>query len=1553
MLAFKVFDPKVGDWLQDTQGKVVEEHLDNTILENLLPNEIFSFALVDEATTAEDLQRNHPDGHKLLFSSGSRFIFGSEDAQAAMENIFPEAPERGLNGIKDRGAYGALLIGECDNSSQIISILVVDRSGESDANAYPPRISQKNREDANETDLEIARGSITLSSANLIIFQDQLKDFSIGMTYKDSISLGKLRERAGTKIDSRSSVIQKPLSILIVDDETGENGGILPNDVARELTGDCHGRMSQALALEYGLKINPESGATDAMIQFRSVLPNFDNDPNAPGTHKIAKGTLLGQDLSDLPWQLPQWELPPDLILAKSSFKGSTKPPIGLHQKEIWLGAKSISANGKMSVSSLIPLYPGLLKDVQPQLEPKMAALAAAQNDPMSLAQLYITSNDDRQKFHAVSDHNDDNEDLTPINSRPDSPELKFIRAAVASQNTAALQTPLAVKELKKFVKNEWKSLALGQDKSIAFERSMALPDKKLTNGEICVPWLPDSEELIVYRPPVINTNGIHVLTNKLDVSLPYSDNAQYIAISDQNPIGRSIMADMALDFDGDHVAFALATDYPNLTREVKLKQEATNRYPDIVKEKKQEFDGASQETAALQMARSPVGLIANGLIATQSEISAVETLQNPHNSWVKPADRVRFASEVQQTMHQALASVSPERPFLVKRPNNLSDEGKKAFGLSSSQITTLATNIIAHSPSDDQLILRDYKLLLREVVGVASGQNQIAVDMPKSARAADAAAIMDSSKFLAHKSNIQQEKKHSDIYLNKTLTADGISPQEILAATTNQYFVENKQLQSPPSQFKELFADVQFTPIQKAQANGYQERFQAAWIEASSRLQKEQHESGVSMQLQTADGKSIEVTNLHRGESEVKYTPERITKVIIEPKPASGKNNYHTFQVLDARGKRIGDLCELSAKELGITKAATSFDVGEGKLQSRQELSGLYFGKARELAAEFANSIPPEERKSYTAALWAEATKETAKDTQEQNIPKAVLYAFPDELADQVSKTNMNRVHVKLKTAIEPSDHSQTFKAVASNDNGKLQTALYTESAESIGFISQMGYPLRPGTLEGTMSPGGIAVLQVKIPEIAEPLTIGKVNEFALAGQPIDTMVGAQITIAPVKIDSYRLALDGKPISDALSKEVADFMAATGLNDGEPFTTSVISRNVDDKRSSLSLTFDDGSMVQCVSADQSLPQYQGEQVQLSIVNSPQYSAGVFLRDAKSQTQQIGEFTAWTGKAAEGALSPRQSLDLLVKNTPLNGEINGRGVVDRNRPLSGSFNTTATISTDGTNQILEITAQDLNPPSWQLQERPEKSADVPINERLRAYNSQKSPVMLENGDRSILAIDSSVGSATAQWVEKSGATIITGGDFRREVDRGFAVIEIATESISPAFREKMTEQGMVTITTKPEVFDRLIEKIPAPQHVFDGHIAGVNIASNSIDPVGQQIAAMLRVNYSEARSLDDIAKLTIEQNPELVRIIAVNGGDNWLAKCEHQGRENLSGKGVGSPLVKALATAYGDNLKPAKVEAEQAAVVAKAAEKPKATVAKVAKKAKKSRSLSM
>jgi hypothetical protein len=173
----------------------------------------------------------------------------------------------------------------------------------------------------------------------------------------------------------------------------------------------------------------------------------------------------------------------------------------------------------------------------------------------------------------------------------------------------------------------------------------------------------------------------------------------------------------------------------------------------------------------------------------------------------------------------------------------------------------------------------------------------------------------------------------------------------------------------------------------------------------------------------------------------------------------------------------------------------------------------------------------------------------------------------------------------------------------------------------------------------------------------------------------------------------------------------------------------------------------------------------------------------------------------------------------------------------------------------------------------------------------------------------LLAVDSAVGAATVQWLEKYGA-VVGDGDFRKETQRGFQVIPIRSDSMSLKLLAKLEQQGMATVTVDPGIYQRLISKIPVPQETSEVKVAGVNIARNSIDPLGQRIAALLRKNYASDRSLEDIAKMTLEKNPELMRAIDANGGSAWLDKCQHQGRADLSGQGRQSPLIQALATAY-------------------------------------------
>jgi hypothetical protein len=329
--------------------------------------------------------------------------------------------------------------------------------------------------------------------------------------------------------------------------------------------------------------------------------------------------------------------------------------------------------------------------------------------------------------------------------------------------------------------------------------------------------------------------------------------------------------------------------------------------------------------------------------------------------------------------------------------------------------------------------------------------------------------------------------------------------------------------------------------------------------------------------------------------------------------------------------------------------------------------------------------------------------------------------------------------------------------------------------------------------------------------------------------------------------------------------------------------------------------------MVQCTTRDPRLRHCQGELV-FSIISSPQYTAGVFAVDAAGNPQQIGEFTAARVKAREGVLSPKESLEELVKNGLLQGERNPRGEVSRGHPLKGSVATTATISSDGTNQILAITEQELSPPDWQLCPRPERSADAPVADRLRAYYSQKSPVLLRGEEHSLLAVDAQVGAATANWLKRCDVVVIDDNFSDDAAKRGFQMLQVRSDSLSQPLLDKMEQQGLVTVISEHDVYQRLLSKVPMAEELSG--VAGINIARDSIDPLGQRIAGLLRENYGANRSLEDMAIRTLEKHPDLVNTIYTNGGSAWLDKCQHQGREDMSGQGRESALVKALATAY-------------------------------------------
>ncbi len=121
-------------------------------------------------------------------------------------------------------------------------------------------------------------------------------------------------------LGSCKNAVNKELNILIIDDNNGENGGVISNDQAYRLTGDCYGQISKDL---YHELTKHQKGDKYRVIQHRFGWTNRDGDDNK---YRFGKGTLRPANLEQiLNYQNSNNLTKIDLILPLSAFKGTDK----------------------------------------------------------------------------------------------------------------------------------------------------------------------------------------------------------------------------------------------------------------------------------------------------------------------------------------------------------------------------------------------------------------------------------------------------------------------------------------------------------------------------------------------------------------------------------------------------------------------------------------------------------------------------------------------------------------------------------------------------------------------------------------------------------------------------------------------------------------------------------------------------------------------------------------------------------------------------------------------------------------------------------------------------------------------------------------------------------------------------------------------------------------------------------------------------------------------------------------------------------------------------
>ena len=1152
-LELKHFDPRLNQWIYIDDSKndsqsILTEKLSNTLLEFYFPGKEFSFGHSDEYSSDEEL-KNHPDGQILLLSSKTRLLYGDKECLETIQKICPDS--------KDRGAYGSIFLGACKNA------------------------------------------------------------------------------------------IHEKLNILVVDDSTdnrGENGGILSNDLAYKLVGDCYGQISIQLYDKLTLR---ESQADKSYRVIQHRFGWVDGVGEDTTKYRFGKGTLRPYRLDRIKYADTKNEPKIDIILPVSSFKGTdkdrpkgpTKPQIqpGLYQQNIWLAEKGQSQQGQMSISQLLASFPHGLKDFIEELEVQAQRLASIQDDPRIVGAYYCERYEKRKeslsqkklKTGEVTNLETDiknlgtNDDLDADQELDDDPAkgdlfmYQLIKADLLGHQQL-LETEKVKQELSRFVQSEWRDIAIG--KTLTFDRGMIIPSKELKNGEICVPWLKQEEKVLNFRSPFLNSNGLCVSTNKHveDRVAPDGKSLQGIIVVNDEDHKRiqariteleaqGINVDFidpteteserqARDYDGDCIGVARARLYPNLTAEAEYRNQPQNAYTPTVKLKKQSFylENGTQpnfEKIAIHMSDSiSVGIINNQVTALEALESEIEVLK----TYGTLEQQSTYLDQVSSHYEALFEQECQKEPKLIREEYFSYMQG----------FVELAQ--CQRTPEIIQQAMDINRQMYRSMIEEGCYQNQIAVDLFKSAKKPEMNLIKENSRYLYRDVNYIKDKKSKIAYLNTGITPKGYSPVELLISQTNKYFQEAQLESRPIVQFKDLFKGVEFTPQQKFAAIAAKYEFDQKFNAAVRMERRRETEKGPSAIIQTPQSCQLEITNLTHYEHPLIWKAQTLNIRLDEiPEKWRTKERPHKLlavaQINGEKGsdgkpayRNLGTVSQQSVTDHNLKSGMTM--QGAKLLELKPELTRsqtkLLFDKAQEAALAFYASIPESEKLASAAAAWnicASRQDELEVARKENANPQAIakkvsnfaFAAFPNKIISRLDKLqftepklvtlnneanqffgrdwNPTEKHaIEIRASHHPPGHERhVFRLIFVQDTDseyKEFAMLETRTGIlPIGTKAQANFiGVEPATAKATIGLPGNEPIEI---------TIRELKNFSYAGLVFNAEpVNLEFGTVPVTDKTVKIKIDALTLGELDSDSAQQLKEINYLKNGNPLKLKLTS---------------------------------------------------------------------------------------------------------------------------------------------------------------------------------------------------------------------------------------------------------------------------------------------------------------------------------------------------------------------------------------------------------
>ncbi|MBE9128707.1 MULTISPECIES: hypothetical protein [unclassified Coleofasciculus] len=781
----------------------------------------------------------------------------------------------------------------------------------------------------------------------------------------------------------------KDVRILVVDDETGENGGVMPNEEAKRMTGDCYGRMTPDMAEKL-------TGRTNTPFQFRmGISPQEGND-----VYRIAKGTLapsnklesLGEPrITKNPDGSTKVKTGYDLVIATSSFKGrkdETKIKPGEYNLTVGIGVKTLAKRSKHSLGTQILVnYPkGVQADILPIVKSQAQKLASIQSDPRKISQYIVEKNEKRAQMSAEKDEALGGFDEV-FGTNEEARENKFNNLLKASLegNPQLLEHPYIVNRLTPLIRNEWLDIATGR--SIEFQSALAQPSLDLKEDEVCVPNIPEGEKLIVTRSPLINSNGVITLTNK---HLPeFASEKGTIHI---HP--KTAAAYLQADFDGDRLAYELSSKYPTLAAEIEVGQRPENRHADVIKATKIPYQANSFAEVAISASQNDIGTIANQIQKAVAIYNEIDNL---------PPEKVagftkKLTAKARLIANQDISKIPDEKK-------------QQAESLKSSAIG------IVENADNPQEVLKLGKNLLFETVNLLSNELQTAADGPKSAARPNESILEFADTALKARDVAWiSAKKNPNTFLNEPLKSENFSPIDALAQAVNQQWQENHLEMMPTDQFRNLFPK-EFSPEILEEAQEIIKTYKALYREAVELEERSKTESNYHLSVTSStSGKSITLTDISKFNHPEVWTRETLDIRLMRNE---GKL-VGAAQTQEGKWETVGTVAPESIKEHGLKERMTLFNAKtELKPGITQSEIDAKFARANDFADQIRNQNPdgsrynggnprnalPQKAKALQSAIWDAAHASRQKGYQNYSRASTAFNIFSEQVAERVKE--------------------------------------------------------------------------------------------------------------------------------------------------------------------------------------------------------------------------------------------------------------------------------------------------------------------------------------------------------------------------------------------------------------------------------------------------------------------------------------------------------------------------------------------------------------------